>query len=88
MAGTTEKVAISLDSELLRRIERLRAATGESRSAIIRRALALLTREEARAAEIRRYQEAYRETPEAQPYVDAARRLAHRSLSLLDWDET
>jgi len=88
MSSTTGKVAISIDSELLEEVERLRAKTGESRSAIIRRALIMLTAEETHSADVRRYVEAYREVPETREDVESARLHARRTLSLLDWDES
>jgi metal-responsive CopG/Arc/MetJ family transcriptional regulator len=72
MARLSAKVACSLDRRLLARVERLRARTGESRSAVIGRALALLTTDEAQAAAVRRYVEAYREMPESSEDVVAA----------------
>jgi metal-responsive CopG/Arc/MetJ family transcriptional regulator len=42
--ANAEKVAISLDSELLEQAERLRERTGESRSALVARALRHLMR--------------------------------------------
>ncbi len=80
-------MAISVDAVLLERVERLRASTRESRSAIVGRALALLTGEAARRAEVERYVAAYREAPESVQEVEAARRLARRQLRKLPWNE-
>jgi metal-responsive CopG/Arc/MetJ family transcriptional regulator len=87
MAPRREKIAISLDSTLLERIERLRAVTGETRSAVIGRALLKLTHEELHAARIRRYVEAYRETPEQEQSVKTARKMARAALARLPWDD-
>jgi metal-responsive CopG/Arc/MetJ family transcriptional regulator len=82
-----EKVAVSIDAELLERVERLRAITGESRSAFVNRALVVLTAAEARAARTRRYVEAYRARPESAGDVDVARAVARRTLARLAWDD-
>jgi metal-responsive CopG/Arc/MetJ family transcriptional regulator len=87
MARLSAKVACSLDRRLLARVERLRARTGESRSAVIGRALALLTTEEARAAAVRRYVEAYREMPESSEEVTAAASTALQALASLAREE-
>ncbi len=81
------KIACSIDANLLARIESVRARTGESRSALISRALIALTSESARARAVRRYVEAYREHPEPVGDVRAARRSARRALSRVDWDD-
>lgn len=48
----------------------------------------MLTAEESRSADVRRYVEAYREMPETQEDVEAARLQARRALSQSDWDES
>lgn len=83
----TAKIAVSLDADLLRRVERLRAHSGESRSALLSRALRLLTREEEEAQRVRDYVRAYREHPETPQEVAATRAAAKRSLATLPWDE-
>lgn len=83
----TAKIAISLDAELLRSIERMRGQTGESRSAVVSRALRTLTREEEHARLVREYVKAYRDTPETPAEVAGARASAKRSLAALPWDE-
>jgi metal-responsive CopG/Arc/MetJ family transcriptional regulator len=84
MAGTA-KVAISLDRDLFLEVERTRERTGETRSALMSRALQLLTREEQRAAQVRDYVRAYQEHPETKQEVTAARVLARRALKNLPW---
>ena len=79
------KIAYSIDSELLERIESMRARTGESRSAFISRAVIALTSESARARAVSRYVEAYREHPETAEDVRAAHRSARRTLSRVAW---
>ena len=86
MAGRRAKFACSVDAALLARVERLRAQTGESRSAVINRALVKLTEAESRSARIRRrYVEALREQPESPAEVESARRLARRALAQVPW---
>jgi hypothetical protein len=80
------KVAFSLDERLLDRVERIRARTGESRSALIARALAAVTEQDARAVEVRRYVEAYREQPETEDDEARARESARRTLKRLPWE--
>lgn len=87
MAKVSEKVAISLDRELLGRAERLRATTGETRSALVARALLQLVQQESSARRIEEYVDAYKRIPETPADVRAARALARRSISKLAWDE-
>ena len=82
MARNAVKIAVSVEVELLARAERLRNATGESRSALAYRALRRLLRAEAHAATVREYVEAYRRSPESADEV-----LAARTLSALPWDD-
>ncbi len=81
------KIACSIDANLLKRIESVRARTGESRSAFISRALIALTSESARASAVRRYVAAYRETPETTDDVRAARSSARRALTRVAWED-
>jgi hypothetical protein len=80
------KIAFSLDARLLDRVERVRARTGESRSALIARALVAVTEEEARRQDILQYVEAYRRQPETPAEVTMARASARRTLERLPWD--
>ena len=82
------KVAFSVDAQLLSRVERIRMSTGESRSAVIGRALALLTSEGVHAAQVQRYQDALREQPETEIDVRTARLHARRTLARLPWGDT
>jgi len=81
------KIAVSLDAELLRRVERVRGRTGESRSALVSRALRQLTHEDEDARRVAEYVETYRATPETAAEVVAARDSAKRALAALPWDE-
>ena len=87
MAGTSAKVAVSIDRRLLARAERLRSATGESRSALVSRAVRQLLRDETRARDVERYVDAYRRVPESPAERRAAGELARRSLASLPWDD-
>lgn len=87
MTRSAEKLAISLDRDLLRKAERLREATGESRSALMARALRQLLRSHERERLVAEYVEAYRRLPETAAVSRAARALARRSVSRLEWDD-
>lgn len=88
MASKRAKIAISMDAELLVAVERLRLVTGESRSAVMARALSMLTQAEAHRAKVARYIAAYREQPETPAAVAAARAEARVRLAELPWDDT
>ncbi len=79
------KIACSIDADLLRRVEAVRATTGESRSALISRALLALTAKSVRAQSVKRYVAAYKERPETPADVAAARRTARRALARVAW---
>ena len=82
-----EKVAISLPPELLARVEQWRARTGESRSAVVRRALELLLRRLDHFEAVREYVEAY----EVHPETEEDERLGAptpEELSRDEWDES
>ncbi len=83
----SQKIAISLDADLLRQVERIRTKTGESRSAVLARALRLLTRVEEHTRLVRDYVDGYRRHPEAPSEAAVARALAKHSLMALPWDE-
>jgi metal-responsive CopG/Arc/MetJ family transcriptional regulator len=85
--ASVEKVAVSLDPDLLRRAERLRRSTGETRSALVSRALRLLVERENHRARVEQYVAAYRAHPESVQEVELARVLASRAITSIDWDE-
>jgi len=60
----SSKVAVSLPADLLADVERYRRRSGESRSAVVRRALERLLDARVEADAVREYVEAYRRTPE------------------------
>ena len=80
-------MAFSLDTQLLAQLERIRLSTGESRSAVIGRALEMLTSESARQHDVERYVAAYREQPESRSEIRSARRRARRTLARLPWED-
>ena len=86
MAGIA-KIAISVDAELLRRVEKMRSRTGESRSAVVGRALRLLTEQGRRAELVAEYRKSYLEHPESADEVSSATHLARRSVASLPWSE-
>lgn len=81
------KIACSIDSTLLARVESIRLLTGESRSAVIGRALVKLTSDEAHADQVRRYRAAYLEQPETAHDIERARRYTRRTLASLPWND-
>jgi len=87
VARSAEKIAVSLDREILAQAERIRKSTGESRSALVGRALRQLLKSEMHSARVTEYIEAYRRAPEKTRDVRRARALARRSLAALPWDE-
>jgi metal-responsive CopG/Arc/MetJ family transcriptional regulator len=81
----TSKVAISLPTETLKAVERERAASGESRSQIIRRAIEVLLREKKEREKTENYIRGYREMPETKEEIDAARHSASVILAEEPW---
>jgi metal-responsive CopG/Arc/MetJ family transcriptional regulator len=59
------KIAISLPLELARRVERLRKETGESRSAMFRKAVERIFEEQEQAKRRAAYIEGYRKYPDS-----------------------
>ncbi len=81
------KIAVSLDPSVVARVERLRRRTGESRSAVVGRALASLLDDEANVQRAEDYVRAYRERPESISDIDAARASARAAVAHLAWDD-
>ena len=81
----TDKVAVTIEHEVLRDAERLRRHTGESRSALVTRALRLLVSQETRADKISVYVQGYESVPETRQETELAARLASNVLRDLDW---
>src|SRR4051812_12099914 len=87
MVHRKAKIAFSIDARLLASVERVRAHTGESRSAVIARAIARLTSDNEQQERVRRYVLAYQEQPEDRRQVEAARRHARHVLAGLPWED-
>ncbi len=81
-----EKVALSLPKGLFREVEKLRRATGETRSGLVARALQLLLAERSRRERVREYVEGYREHPESDREVASAEAAAKQLLSEVPWE--
>jgi metal-responsive CopG/Arc/MetJ family transcriptional regulator len=83
MPRRAEKIAISMEADLLAGAERLRATTGETRSALVSRAVRRLLQAETHAAQVREYIDAYRSCPETSVDERSAHRLASLTLESL-----
>ena len=84
---SAEKIAISLDPALLSGIEAIRSRTGESRSAVVARALRALLDEDRRRTSVAAYVEGYRRVPETAAEVESASRVARDALAAVPWDD-
>jgi metal-responsive CopG/Arc/MetJ family transcriptional regulator len=82
----TEKIAISVDADLLEAVEALRQKTDESRSAVFVRAVRMLLRNEERRRRVEEYVDAYRRQPETEAELAEAEALARMSLPSAEWD--
>ncbi len=81
MAKPVTKVAISIPSSLYQAVERIRKASGKSRSAVIQDALRHWLDSQAQAALIREYEAGYRREPEGRREIKAAEAAAVRLFS-------
>ena len=88
MTVRTSKIACSIDTRLLASVERLRVRTGESRSAVVARALADLVGEQERRRQVQAYVQAYLDQPESAAEVREARRVAQQTLSRFTWNDS
>jgi metal-responsive CopG/Arc/MetJ family transcriptional regulator len=82
----TRKIAISIPGDLMRRVERLRKKTGESRSAFIRRAIEGALAQKDHRALVARYQEGYIRHPETSGEITGADASAIELLSEVAWE--
>jgi metal-responsive CopG/Arc/MetJ family transcriptional regulator len=87
MRRARAKIVVSISAKLLDEVERVRRTTGETRSAVVARALGLLVGAEKTRMQIADYVEAYRRRPETAAEVRAAHTVARRTLKDLPWDE-
>ncbi len=85
MAHTATKVAVSIPRPLYQAVERIRKASGKSRSAVIQAALRYWLDHQAQAALVREYEAGYRRKPEGRREIEAAEAAAVRLLSTEDW---
>ncbi len=81
-----EKIAITVEPDLLVKVESLRRRTRESRSAVFSRAARLLLGAEEHRRRVERYLDAYRERPESESDVVLAEDVARSSLACVEWD--
>lgn len=81
------KIAVTVDPDLLERVERLRARTREPRSAVVSRALRLLLKEAELEERLQEYVAAYTDQPDVVTDEDAALRLASAALAAVPWDD-
>ncbi len=85
MPRTVTKVTVSVDPAVLRDAERMRRRTGESRSALVARALRVVLASDEKAQRVAQYVDGYRRMPETAGDEKSARALAARALSALEW---
>jgi len=84
MAKVT-KIAISIPEEMLNAVEKEREESGESRSQVFRRAIELLLRQRKEQELSEQYIQAYRQMPETEEEVKAARQAAISILAEESW---
>ncbi|HUT51793.1 MAG TPA: ribbon-helix-helix protein, CopG family [bacterium] len=81
-----KKIAISLPGKLMRRLERARKRSGETRSAFIKHALEQALAQREKAAIIARWEDGYRRRPETAEEVTAAEASASQLLAGEPWE--
>ena len=84
--GNTEKIAISLPTEVYREVEKARKATAETRSAFIRRAIELALKDREQKALIKKYVDGYEKNPETEEEVNAAQASAAALFAEEPWE--
>ncbi len=82
----TTKIAISIPEELLAAVEREIQSSGESRSQFFRRAVEMLFKQRQRQALREQYIRGYRQMPETDEEIDAARLAANIILAEEVWE--
>jgi metal-responsive CopG/Arc/MetJ family transcriptional regulator len=85
MPGPATKVAVSIPTPLFKAVERIRKASGRSRSAIVQDALHQWLDRQTQARLVREYEAGYRRTPEGRREIRAAQAAAVRLLATEDW---
>ncbi len=81
----TTKIAISLPDELLSAVEQERSVSGESRSELFRRAVAMLLRRRQEQEMSEQYIRAYKQMPETREEIAAASHAASTILAGESW---
>jgi len=85
MAKPARKVAVSIPAGLYQAIERVRKASGRSRSSVMQDALRHWLDSQAQASLVREYEAGYRRKPEGRREIKAAEAAAVRLLSTEEW---
>jgi metal-responsive CopG/Arc/MetJ family transcriptional regulator len=80
------KIAISLPRQLVRLMERERKRTGETRSALVRRAVRRLFQDQEHMLQVSEYVEGYRAQPETEEEIAAAEAEAAELFSREPWE--
>jgi metal-responsive CopG/Arc/MetJ family transcriptional regulator len=76
-----------MDPTLFDAVERVRRTTGETRSAVLARAVRMLVAADRHRTEVAQYVAAYRRLPETPAEARAARTIARRVVADLPWDD-
>jgi metal-responsive CopG/Arc/MetJ family transcriptional regulator len=84
--GKTSKIAISLPADLVRKIEKTRKKTGESRSALIRRSLEYTLMREIIDVRALQYIEGYLRHPETTDEKNLTRSLSKKAFEEEPWE--
>jgi len=79
------KVTVSIPASLYKATERIRKASGRSRSAMVQDALRHWLESRARGTLVHEYETGYRRKPEGRREVKGAQAAAVRLLSTQDW---
>jgi metal-responsive CopG/Arc/MetJ family transcriptional regulator len=83
----SEKIAISLPSDVLKAVNAQCKGTGESRSAFFRRAAGDLLRRQKEQEAIKRYVEGYLRMPETEAEVAEMDAIAVETMKMEPWDD-
>lgn len=81
----TTKIAISLPQDMLNAVEQITKESGESRSELFRRAVAMLLRRHLEQEMSEQYIRAYKQIPETREEIEAARHAASTILARESW---
>ena len=82
----SKKIAISLPSKLLRKVESIRHQTGETRSAFIKRTIESSFKEEEKKRLVAQYIEGYQKYPESRGEANGLTELADEVLEEEPWE--